>query len=288
MFLPARFACATCLVLLSGFAAGQTGRVPEERLYDCKVKDWYPIGTSVQSYRFDYQSGAGDECLVYRIRNRRGEPSVPVRWTYGKRVLLRTKIVAGPLDGPLEPPDWFEVSRTCLGVSKKDTKLYYGLNSDQFEDATAAFVDAPEKSWWTPQKKNGAYQPLGTRIRGRVRDVHGDRKVTLDLSVVTEISQAGTGYSIAFRLTNRGDESIFMSRRVRDNLYVDWEPLSHRRVSDVLRERAIIGVHPREPASWSVTAPLVLGKVGTLKLRRATNDDVVLVEVEAPYYVPAD
>jgi len=104
----------------------------------CVVRANLPVGVENQGgYAFDYQSGKGDICRVYRLRNMPGRLQTPVLWKDRREVFMDLSL---PECAAKSACQWDTVVRISADSSRvgKST-LSYGLNRDEFTDDPDAY-----------------------------------------------------------------------------------------------------------------------------------------------------
>jgi len=128
---------------------------------ECKTKEKTPIGLTNQGgYSFNYQSGKGQNCRVYRLRNTPGRLQTPVRWKDEQEVFHDCDLLECSV-GSVCP--WIEsILPSYQPIKVGKTTLSYGVNKDEYKDQPDAYQKKPEKITKFP--------PLTSILRGIVAD----------------------------------------------------------------------------------------------------------------------
>ncbi len=131
---------------------------------DCKELEKTAIGTANQKgYLFNYQSGKGNECRTYRLRNTPGKLLTPALWQDPQEIFLDVNLPecqASAGDCP-----WTEAVKTSISeIIKGSTTLSYGINKDECHDDPDAYRKKP---------KEGKFPSFMTIIRGTVAEPDG-------------------------------------------------------------------------------------------------------------------
>ena len=168
-----------------------------------------PAEAGQGGFRFVFESLGGTAvdgraCTVYRLRNTRGSPPTPVRWSAGSEVLAD---VAGL---PRCPPDaeceWMEIARYFDGdFVHGDTLVSYGLNADSFHEESPGLV-----AFASPDTAAVAAS-VGTEVVGTV-EAPGGHRVAVDLVVKSRIERAEGGALLIYEVTAADESQLDGSR----------------------------------------------------------------------------
>jgi len=131
---------------------------------DCQELEKTPIGTANQKgYLFNYQSGRGNECRTYRLRNTQGKLLTPALWQDTQEIFLDVNLPECQISAKECP--WTEAVKTSISeVIKGPTTLSYGINKDECQDDPDAYRRQPAE---------GKFPAFMTIIRGVVAEPNG-------------------------------------------------------------------------------------------------------------------
>ncbi len=191
----------------------------------CKENETFPIGTANQGgYRFDYDSGRGDQCRTYHLRNTPGKLLTPAEWKDSAEVFLSVDLpecTAGS-DCP-----WTDAVKITEAV-KGPTALTYGVNKDEFKESPNAFR--------MKERKKSEFTPYDTLIRGVVADTLGkSRRIGIEVS--SYAYPDADGYRLLYKIELVGDSEPFrllQSQPREGGLVLSWESVGSGSFSEYL------------------------------------------------------
>jgi hypothetical protein len=135
---------------------------------ECKIVQEKSVGSTAQGgYSFDYYSGRGRNCRVYKLRNHPGRLKTPVLWRSGAEVFLG--VILNTCLGSAKACDWIAISKPSWKPYGDTSLLSYGLLKDEYEEKPETYVEAQRQA-----SVGGDVRPLITTISGPITDAAGE------------------------------------------------------------------------------------------------------------------
>jgi hypothetical protein len=233
-------------------------------------------------YSFDYQSGKGNDCRIYRLRNEPGQVRTPADWR-DNRDLVKELLFDGELADCAKAATcpWVDqIKITVQAIETGDTALGCGVPKDEYSDNVGAYRQKIEKQ--------AAFPSFTTILRGIV----GGRKVQqhqVAIRVTSSVSGSGPFY-LTYQVELAGEsEPIGTAARAVENaelLSFDWKAASSRPFREKLRQQ-IKQLSSKSPSlKIELSAPdVMLDRVETLVIYEG---EIAIAATSAPAYRPKE
>ncbi len=271
----ASVAALTTVWVLASYASPQS---------DCPENEKTPIGTANQGgYRFNYQSGKGDECRTYRLRNTPGKVQTPALWKDIQEIFLDVDL---PECAAGSNCPWTEAVKVSASPIIKDvTVLSYGVNKDEYRDEPDAYRKKPAQK--------GKLRPFITIIRGTVADPQKKpHALALQVSSYAEGGGEGRGYTLVYsiKLLEPSEPLLLLRPGVfpeTSGLGLLWEAAASETFFKQIDERKIRQLS-RGFSEFGIDIRARNISVEESKLLSFYKGDKRIAATTAPAYVPKD
>src|SRR5207249_3600291 len=128
---------------------------------ECAFTKSTPVASASHHPPLEFQSGYGNDCLKYQLRNGPKGLFMPTKWTHGKTVLFDWNVPDGPCD-------WIEVVHTSYQRDNGETSFGYGVLKDEFHDKPLAYRPAGKPSCGDDKGPKDEFRPYTTSLKGPV------------------------------------------------------------------------------------------------------------------------
>jgi len=182
-------AAKSLLLLIIPLAVATPSQVVRTQELECGVSEWLPIGLANQGgYSFNYQSGRGRDCRVYRLRNTPGGVLTPVRWREPGEVFIDQELAACTRRASTCP--WMEAIKISSRAVTGRTTVSYGVNKDEYSDYPDAYRRGTGPA---------TFAPLVTILRGTTAGAAG-QPVEIEIRVIST-AQGGAVLRLQYEIT---------------------------------------------------------------------------------------
>jgi hypothetical protein len=201
----------------------------------CHIQDWLPAGLERQGgYSFDYQSGQGANCRIYRLRNEPGQVRTPVDWRDTRDEVKEVLFDGDLADCPKAATcPWVEeIKVSTVSSETGETNLGYGVPKDQYTDKVGAYRQKLAKQAGFPSFTTILQGVIG----GRIAKQH-------QVAIAVSSSVSGSGpFHLNYRIELVGEsEPLGTIAKVANDgelLSFDWQAASTPTFLEKLRTKS--------------------------------------------------
>lgn len=251
---------------------------------DCATTGILPVGLANQGgYAFNYQSGKGTECRLYRLRNNPGKVLTPARWKDVKETFIDVNLPECPANSTCPWVEAVKISTLATMIDK--TTLSYGANKDEYRDEPDAYRKRVEEATGFP--------PLITIIRGMVADA-SKKPLEIAVSVASYAEGMKSPYLLTYIIRLVGESGPFQILRPgdfpKDTLAqgLIWEAAASRAFFSDLERRKIRQLSLKEDKEIIVKIEVDGVEVEESKLLILVQGTTQLAATTAPAYRPRE
>lgn len=263
------------LSLITPFVVAIPSQVLLAQELECRVSEWLPIGLARQGgYAFNYQSGRGPNCRVYRLRNMPGGLLTPVRWRDRGEIFIDQNLAACTKETRTCP--WMEAIKISSRAVTGRTTISYGVNKDEYSD----YPDAYRRG------ELAAFAPLVTILRGITASAAGE-PVEIEIRVVSTV-QAGAvlrlQYEIMLIRSSVGAFEYVAPGKRPEGFGIVWESPTSSWFLDYIGSVRRLAIGSPRSVATSTTAPLLVDSSRLVVMQR----DREILATTAPAYKPRE
>ena len=219
-----------CVVVLTAGASAAQSVQP------CRIIKVLHAEVTSQSrdakYAVKYQSGSGEDCRIYRVRNLAGHPATLVQWKAADETLLDVQLPACPAD--MMCP-WVAATKTGQRTQPGSSSLRYG-EKGEYSDTPDTFIEKQLAPGQHPEYQTllqvaiadspGKLTEFGVQVASRVEGT-GPYRLTYRLSLVQGRSQPQDRYRQAVEPAHQ--LTIWPTAAKKEdpaNLSVEWQGIT--------------------------------------------------------------
>lgn len=249
---------------------------------ECKLQDLTQIGKTNQGgYQIQYQSGVGNGCRIYRVRNSPGGVLSPVKWEDDNEIFLNVDLSA--CNQANNSCTWVESIKLSEDkIHRMNSQLSYGVNKDEFKEKITAYRSKPPETEVAERPR-----PLITILRGTVMRQNNE-PLSFNIGVKSEIGDIkGNGVKYTFEVLGKdfNQYQIQVSgteNKEKNGLGILWEIPADKSLNQKLN---IEPVKVSRETKYSVNSDFNRYKIQRSLLLSIVEGEKKLVSTSAPAYV---